>query len=98
VSPRNGTGPASALTDREARKSADGKDSAQTFKPLPKNVKRLSSPAQGIISIKKIKIGKRHRRDLGDIAALATSIAEIGAHVLRWARRGWNPFETGRLK
>src|SRR6516225_3046749 len=36
------------------------------------------TPGAGTIAIEAIKVGERHRRDLGDIEGLAASIAEVG--------------------
>jgi ParB family chromosome partitioning protein len=36
------------------------------------------NPAAPTMPISRIKVGKRHRRDLGDIAGLAASISDIG--------------------
>jgi ParB family transcriptional regulator, chromosome partitioning protein len=33
---------------------------------------------KGCFRINQIKLGKRHRRDLGDVASLAASIADVG--------------------
>jgi N6-adenosine-specific RNA methylase IME4 len=64
---KNGAGPASAETDSEARKFVGiGTRDADPFKP------------QARLSIDQVRVGERHRKDMGDIAALAANIAEVG--------------------
>jgi N6-adenosine-specific RNA methylase IME4 len=52
--------------------SAASKPKNRDYPPLPGGVEGTSLPVAGI------KIGNRHRRDMGDIDALAQNIAELG--------------------
>ena len=38
----------------------------------------MVTPGGSTVAVEAIKIGERHRRDLGDIAALAESIRSVG--------------------
>lgn len=52
---------------------------AQTSPPaIPRRTTRKPVNGVTVMRISKISIGKRHRRDLGDIDALAASIRDIG--------------------
>ena len=44
----------------------------------PKRRRKHPGQTAATVAISSIKIGKRYRRDLGDIAALAISITDIG--------------------
>jgi N6-adenosine-specific RNA methylase IME4/ParB-like chromosome segregation protein Spo0J len=73
VAPRKGAGPAPAVTGGEARKNLKRIGNAGSSKATPQN------PQAGATRlISDIAIGVRHRRDLGDIDALAASIGALG--------------------
>jgi hypothetical protein len=74
VTIRNGAGPASAATDSEAQDMHATGERPALSRPDPKT----TQPTRDERPIASIKIGKRHRRDLGDVAALAASIEDIG--------------------
>jgi N6-adenosine-specific RNA methylase IME4 len=74
MSARNGAGPASGTTDGEARKVfATGERRALSKPNHPK-----THPISGERPIASIRFGERHRRDLGNVDSLATSIADLG--------------------
>jgi hypothetical protein len=73
MSARNGAGPALATTDSEARKVfATGERHALSKPNHQKTQIRVERP------IDSIRVGRRHRRDFGDIDQLADSIEDIG--------------------
>jgi N6-adenosine-specific RNA methylase IME4 len=71
---RKGAGPESAATDLEARETV-GIDNAAVSKASPQNSQAAPSATRPVAAIV---VGERHRRDMGDIDALARSMAELG--------------------
>lgn len=73
MSVRNGAGPARSTGSGEARKVVGTGERHQPSSPGQIETQRRTE-----WPIAAIRIGKRHRRDMGDIPALAASIADVG--------------------
>jgi hypothetical protein len=67
----NGGGPVPAATGNEPLNVGIGKHDAATPKPK-------FHAQQACLPLDQIRVGERHRRDMGDIDGFADSIAELG--------------------